>query len=177
MKIISTKIPDVKIIDPHIFEDERGFFLEFFNQRNFEEVIGQSINFVQDNYSKSSKGVLRGLHYQIEPFSQSKLVSVVAGEIYDVVVDIRENSPYFGKWVSENLSSKNRKQIWIPKGFAHGFLTLSDVAEVLYKVDNYQNPKAERVINYKDPLFDINWPEGIEFTLSHKDKISSNYSI
>jgi dTDP-4-dehydrorhamnose 3,5-epimerase len=133
MKAIPLKIPDVKIIEIDLFEDERGFFFESFNQKKFNNAIGKEVNFVQDNHSKSKKGVLRGLHYQIAPFAQAKLLRVISGKIFDVVVDIRKDSPTFGKWVSENLSAKNKKQLWIPEGFAHGFLVLSEVAEIVYK--------------------------------------------
>ena len=127
------KIPDVKLIEPDVFEDERGFFYESFNQQKFNEAIGQNITFVQDNHSKSSKGVLRGLHYQEEPFAQGKLVRVIAGDVFDVAVDIRKGSSTYGQWVSEVLSAENKKQLWIPEGFAHGFMTLSSYAELLYK--------------------------------------------
>ena len=137
MKAISLKIPDVKLIEPDVFEDERGFFFESFNQQKFNEAIGLDVTFVQDNHSKSKKGVLRGLHYQDEPFAQGKLVRVICGEVFDVAVDIRKDSTTYGQWVSEILSGDNKKQLWIPEGFAHGFLTLSDMAEFLYKTTNF----------------------------------------
>lgn len=133
MKVTDTKIPDVKVIEPTVFEDERGFFFESFNQNKFKEAIGYSTAFVQDNHSKSSKGVLRGLHYQLPPHAQGKLVRVVQGEVFDVAVDIRKSSPSFGQWIGETLSAVNKKQLWIPEGFAHGFVALSETAEFLYK--------------------------------------------
>ena len=137
MKVTPLKIPDVKLIEPDVFEDERGFFFESFNQQKFNEAIGQDVTFVQDNHSKSSKGVLRGLHYQEAPFEQGKLVRVIAGEVFDVAVDIRKGSPTYGQWVSEILSAENKKQLWIPEGFAHGFLTISSEAEFIYKTTSY----------------------------------------
>lgn len=159
MKITPLRIPDVKLIEPDVFEDERGFFYESFNQQKFKETIGENITFVQDNHSKSSKGVLRGLHYQEAPFAQGKLVRVIAGEVFDVAVDIRKKSPTYGQWVSEVLSAENKKQLWIPEGFAHGFLTLSDEAEFLYKTTNFYNKESEVSINWEDNDFNIKWPE------------------
>ena len=148
MKVTSLKIPDVKLIEPDVFEDERGFFYESFNQQKLNEAIGKNIAFVQDNHSKSSKGVLRGLHYQDEPFAQGKLVRVIAGEVFDVAVDIRKNSPTYGQWVSEVLSADNCKQLWIPEGFAHGFLTLSDKTEDL--INYFRKDDLEKLaLNYK----------------------------
>jgi len=158
MKVTPLKISDVKLIEPQVFEDERGFFYESFNQQKFNEAIGENITFVQDNHSKSSKGVLRGLHYQEVPFAQGKLVRVVIGEVFDVAVDIRKDSPTYGKWVSEILSAKNKKQLWIPEGFAHGFLTLSDHAEFLYKTTCTYNKQHEKTIHWKRNDFDIKWP-------------------
>ena len=160
MKVTTLKIPDVKLIEPDLFEDERGFFYESFNQQKFNEAIGENIIFVQDNHSKSFKGVLRGLHYQETPFAQGKLVRVVAGEVFDVAVDIRKNSPTFGQWVSEILSAENNKQLWIPEGFAHGFLTLSDEAEFLYKVTNFYSKSHVVTIHYLNNQFSIEWPAG-----------------
>ena len=137
MKVTPLRIPDVKLIEPEVFEDERGFFYESFNQQKFNEAMGENISFVQDNHSKSSKGVLRGLHYQEAPFAQGKLVRVVTGVVFDVAVDIRKESPTYGQWVSEVLSAENKKQLWIPEGFAHGFLTLTDATEFLYKTTNF----------------------------------------
>jgi dTDP-4-dehydrorhamnose 3,5-epimerase len=171
MKVISLKIPDVKLIEPEVLEDERGFFYESFNQQKFNEVIGKDITFVQDNHSKSSKGVLRGLHYQEAPFEQGKLVRVIQGEVFDVVVDIRKSSPTFGQWLSEVLSAENKKQLWIPEGFAHGFMTLSDTAEFAYKTTNYYNPDLEQCISWEDPTLAIHWPlEAANMKISIKDK-------
>lgn len=158
MKVTSLKIPDVKLIEPSVFEDERGFFYESFNQQKFNKEIGENITFVQDNHSKSSKGVLRGLHYQEEPFAQGKLVRVISGEVFDVAVDVRKQSPTYGQWVSQILSAENKKQLWIPEGFAHGFLTLSDMAEFLYKTTNFYNKESECTIHWKDNDFFIEWP-------------------
>ncbi|MFE8102955.1 dTDP-4-dehydrorhamnose 3,5-epimerase [Brenneria goodwinii] len=170
MKVINTKIPDVKIIEPSVFGDERGFFFESFNQKKFEEAIGYSVNFVQDNHSKSSKGVLRGLHYQLAPHAQDKLVRCVTGEVFDVAVDIRKSSPTFGQWVGVHLSAENKRQFWIPAGFAHGFITLSETAEFLYKTTNYYAPVSDRGILWNDESIGIEWPISIEPILSDKDK-------
>ena len=169
MKVIDTKIPDVKIIEPTVFEDERGFFFESFNHKEFEEAIGRSVTFVQDNHSKSSKGVLRGLHYQLPPHPQGKLVRVVQGVVFDVAVDIRKSSPTFGQWVAETLSADNKKQLWIPEGFAHGFLTLSETAEFLYKATNYYSFSSERSIRWNDPDVDVNWNNQNAIVVSSKD--------
>lgn len=171
MNIIDTKIPDVKIIEPKIFGDERGFFFESFNQQQFEEAVGYSVNFVQDNHSKSSRGVLRGLHYQLPPHAQGKLVRCVVGEVFDVAVDIRNKSPTFGQWVGEYLSAENKRQMWIPEGFAHGFVTLSDTAEFLYKTANYYFVASDRGIKWNDEKLAVAWPiEGLTLSLSEKDK-------
>lgn len=165
----SLSIPDVILFTPKIFGDERGFFFESFNQKVFNQLIGRQVNFVQDNHSRSTKNVLRGLHYQIEQ-PQAKLVRVTHGEIFDVAVDIRRSSKTFGKWVGETLSADNKKQLWIPEGFAHGFLVLSDTAEVLYKASNYYAPTAERVLLWNDPTLGVNWPLNFSIpTLSSKD--------
>jgi dTDP-4-dehydrorhamnose 3,5-epimerase len=171
MKVTTLKIPDVKLIEPDVFEDERGFFYESFNQQKFNEVMGEKITFVQDNHSKSSKGVLRGLHYQEKPFSQGKLVRVVAGKVFDVAVDIRKDSLTYGQWVAEVLSAENYKQLWIPEGFAHGFLTLSDNTEVIYKTSNFYSKKDEKTIFYNDQSLKINWPIELvgNIILSKKD--------
>ena len=158
MKVISTKIPDVKVIMPDIFKDDRGYFFESFNQKNFNEAIGSKINFVQDNESKSKKGVLRGMHYQKQPFSQGKLIHVNHGEIFDVALDIRKESPTYGEWVSEILSADNKKQLWIPEGFAHGFLVLSDTADFEYKCTEYYDASDEGSVLWNDPNLDIPWP-------------------
>lgn len=167
-------IPDLFLIEPKIFGDDRGFFFESFNSKTFNNAIGRDVTFVQDNHSKSSKNVLRGLHYQLAPKAQGKLVRVTQGEVFDVAVDVRKNSPTFGQWVGEILSAENKKQLWIPEGFAHGFLTLSDTAEFLYKTTDYYAPELERSIIWNDETLGINWPliEGIPPILSEKDKSS-----
>jgi dTDP-4-dehydrorhamnose 3,5-epimerase len=174
MKVTPLHIPDVLLIEPEIFGDNRGFFFESFNQENFEKIIGKKINFVQDNHSKSIKGVLRGLHYQLPPKAQGKLIRVTQGEVFDVVVDLRQTSVTFGKWIGEILSAENKKQIWIPEGFAHGFLTLSDTAEFLYKTTNFYSLEHEHSIIWNDPNIGINWPD-INIVLSAKDKVASTF--
>ncbi|EDY9314583.1 dTDP-4-dehydrorhamnose 3,5-epimerase, partial [Salmonella enterica] len=171
MNVIKTEIPDVLIFEPKVFSDERGFFMESFNQKVFEEAVGRKIEFVQDNHSKSTKGVLRGLHYQVQPYAQGKLVRCIAGEVFDVAVDIRKDSETFGKWVGVNISSENKRQLWIPEGFAHGFLVLSDSADFLYKTSNYYSPIHERGIVWNDPTININWPINIDKILSEKDTV------
>jgi len=170
MKFIKTKIPDVVIIEPKVFGDDRGYFMETFRQDLFEKNV-RKINFVQDNESKSKRGVLRGLHYQLPPFAQSKLVRVIKGSVIDVAVDIRKGSPTFGKYVAVELSEENKRQLFIPRGFAHGFLVTSDEAIFTYKVDNYYAPKYDRSIRFNDPDIDINWnfPKE-EILVSDKDK-------
>lgn len=170
MKIIDTNIPDVKIIEPTVFGDERGFFMETWNQKQFEELVtGMPTNFVQDNHSKSKKGILRGLHYQTKN-TQGKLVRVISGEVFDVAVDIRRNSPTFGQWVGEYLSAANKRQLWIPEGFAHGFYVTSDDAEFVYKCTDYYNPSAEQSILWCDKDIGIRWPlVGSQPLLSPKD--------
>lgn len=158
MNVIPTAIPDVLIIEPKVFGDERGFFYESFNEQAFKAATGLDVLFVQDNHSKSAKNVLRGLHYQTAPKAQGKLVRVIAGEVFDVAVDLREGSPTFGKWVGETLSAANKRQMWIPPGFAHGFLTLSESAEFLYKTTDYYSPEHERGILWNDPQLAISWP-------------------
>ncbi|WP_340621453.1 dTDP-4-dehydrorhamnose 3,5-epimerase [Xenorhabdus siamensis] len=170
MNVIKTAIPDVLIFEPKVFGDERGFFFESFNQKVFEEAVGRSVTFVQDNHSKSSKGVLRGLHYQLEPYTQGKLVRCISGEVFDVAVDIRKNSPTFGQWIGVNLSADNKRHFWIPEGFAHGFLTLSDTAEFLYKTTNYYAPQYEGSIMWNDEKLAIEWPLEITPQLSAKDQ-------
>ena len=169
MKVTPTKISDVLIIEPKIFSDERGFFFESFNQQAFNEAVGREVVFVQDNHSQSSKGVLRGLHYQAEPYAQGKLVRVVAGEVFDVAVDIRPSSSTFGQWVGVNLSADNKKQLWIPEGLAHGFLVLSDTAEFLYKTTRYWCAGAEHTLLWDDPTLSIQWPLSSSPILSSKD--------
>ncbi|VVE24509.1 dTDP-4-dehydrorhamnose 3,5-epimerase [Pandoraea morbifera] len=170
MQLIATAIPDVKVVEPKVFGDARGYFFESFNQRNFDTALGETLTFVQDNQSRSARGVLRGLHYQVQQ-PQGKLVRVLQGEIYDVAVDIREGSPTFGKWVAEVLSAENKQQLWIPAGFAHGFVVTSETAEVLYKTTDYWAPQFERCIRWDDPTLAIPWPlEGITPLVSDKDR-------
>lgn len=169
MKVFETEIPAVKIIEPAVFGDERGFFMETWNQKTFEEkVVGKPIQFVQDNHSKSNKGILRGLHYQAEN-TQGKLVRVVSGEVFDVAVDIRKDSPTFGKWVGVYLSAENKRQLWIPEGFAHGFYVTSESAEFVYKCTNYYHPASEISIAWNDENIGIQWPLSSAPTLSNKD--------
>lgn len=171
MKIIPAQIPDVLIIEPKVFGDARGFFYESFNQQAFQAATGLEVNFVQDNHSRSSKGVLRGLHYQLPPYAQGKLVRCVRGAVFDVAVDIRKTSPTFGQWVGVELSEENHRQFWIPPGFAHGFLTLTDSADFLYKTTAYYAPSHDRCIAWNDPDIGIEWPdEGGAPQLSEKDK-------
>jgi len=170
MNVIQTEIADVLILEPRVFGDDRGFFFESFNAKVFQEKTGLDLNFVQDNHSRSLKNVLRGLHYQIQQ-AQGKLVRVVAGEIFDVAVDIRKNSPTFGSWVSCILSAENKRQFWVPAGFAHGFLVTSDSAEVLYKTTDYYAPQHERSLLWNDPKLAIAWPlAGNQPILSAKDR-------
>lgn len=176
MNITKTDISDVLIFEPKIFGDERGFFMESFNQKIFETAIGRKVNFVQDNHSKSTKGVLRGLHYQLPPFAQGKLVRCVVGEVFDVAVDIRKNSKTFGQWVGVNLSAENKKQLWIPEGFAHGFCVLSETAEFVYKTTNYYSLDCDRGIFWNDPVLNICWPKDSDFILSTKDINQMSFS-
>ena len=164
------------LIEPEVFGDDRGFFYESFNQKKFNEAVGQNITFVQDNHSKSTKGVLRGLHFQ-NPNPQGKLVRVSQGEVFDVAVDIRKDSPTFGRWVSEILSAKNKRQLWIPEGFAHGFLVLSDTAEFLYKTTEYYAPEFEKVILWNDLSLDIKWPVTDAPKLSKKDQQALPFAL
>nr|WP_319536025.1 dTDP-4-dehydrorhamnose 3,5-epimerase [uncultured Vibrio sp.] len=174
MKVIDTKIPDVKIIEPTVFGDERGFFMETWQQKKFEELVtGKPTQFVQDNHSKSKKGILRGLHYQTEN-TQGKLVRVVSGEVFDVAVDVRKDSPTFGRWVGVYLSAENKRQLWIPEGFAHGFYVTSDEAEFVYKCTNYYDPSSEVSILWDDKNIGIQWPLDGPLTLSEKDKKAIN---
>lgn len=175
MKVTACKIPDVLLIEPKLFGDDRGFFYESFNQKNFDAATGLSLNFVQDNHSKSTKGVLRGLHYQVQ-HPQGKLVRVVAGEVFDVAVDIRPGSPTFGHWVGEILSASNHRQLWVPPGLAHGFLVLSDSAEFLYKTTDYYAPAYERCIAWNDPTLAITWPKmDAPPALSAKDAAGASF--
>ena len=170
MKAIPLTIPDIIIFEPKIFGDDRGFFFESFNQIIFKKLTGISPTFVQDNHSKSIKRVLRGLHYQLPPKEQGKLIRAIQGEIFDVVVDIRKDSPTYGHWLGEVLSAGNKKQLWIPPGFAHGFLTLSETAEILYKTTDFFAPESERCIAWNDPEIGIEWPLQGEPILSKKDQ-------
>jgi len=172
MKVTQTKLAGVLVIEPRVFGDERGFFFESFNQRAFDEAAGAHVDFVQDNHSKSSRNVLRGLHYQLPPKAQGKLVRVVQGEVFDVAVDLRKNSKTFGHWVGEILSAENKKQLWIPAGFAHGFLTLSETAEFLYKTTDYYSPAHERCIRWDDAQLAIDWPMQGAPSLSAKDAVA-----
>lgn len=169
MKATRLEIPEVILFEPKVFGDERGFFYESFNQQTFNQLTGLNVQFVQDNHSKSQKGVLRGLHYQLPPKAQGKLVRVVQGEVFDVAVDIRQNSPTFGQWVSAILSAENKQQLWIPEGFAHGFLTLSETAEFLYKTTDYYAPEMERCIVWDDEELGIDWPFKLNIKVSNKD--------
>ena len=168
MKVTLLDIPEVCLIEPRVFSDDRGFFFESFNQRQFNEIVGRNVVFVQDNHSRSVKNVLRGLHYQIV-HPQGKLVRVVLGEVFDVAVDIRRSSPTFGQWVGQQLSAENKKQLWIPEGFAHGFVTLSEHAEFLYKTTGYYAPEHERCIRWNDSDLGIKWPLTGEPLVSDKD--------
>ena len=169
MKVIATRLPDVLVIEPKVFGDDRGFFYESFNARAFAEATGCTLQFVQDNHSRSTRGVLRGLHYQIEQ-AQGKLVRVTAGEVLDVAVDIRRSSPTFGQWASVRLSAQNHRQMWVPPGFAHGFVVLSESADFLYKTTDYYAPSAERCIRWDDPQLAIDWELDGTPILSAKDQ-------
>jgi dTDP-4-dehydrorhamnose 3,5-epimerase len=169
MRVIPTSIPDVLIFEPRVFGDERGFFLESWNARDFCNAAGSDIRFVQDNHSRSRRGVLRGLHYQIKQ-PQGKLVRVVSGRVFDVAVDLRKSSPTFGRWTGAELGGDNHRQLWIPAGFAHGFLVLSDSADFLYKTTEYYAPEHERSVAWNDPVVGIDWPTEVTPVLSAKDK-------
>lgn len=168
MKATRLAIPDVVLFEPRVFGDERGFFFESYTERVFNEAIGREVRFVQDNHSRSAHNVLRGLHYQIRQ-PQGKLVRVIAGSVFDVAVDLRKSSPTFGKWVGEILSGENKKQMWVPEGFAHGFVVLSDSAEFLYKTTDYYAPEHERAIAWNDPTLAIDWPISGTPSISGKD--------
>lgn len=168
MKVTPLAIPDILLIEPEVFSDERGFVFESFNQRRFAEAVGRTVTFVQDNHSGSAKNVLRGLHYQIRQ-PQGKLLRVLAGRVFDVAVDLRKSSPTFGLWVSETLTAENKRQLWLPEGFAHGFLVLSDYAEVAYKSTDYWAPKHERCIAWNDATLAIRWPLASVPIVSAKD--------
>jgi dTDP-4-dehydrorhamnose 3,5-epimerase len=168
MNVVRTAIPEVLVLEPKVFGDDRGFFFESFNQRLFDEAVGRRVGFVQDNHSRSVKGVLRGLHYQVQQ-PQGKLVRVVQGEVFDVAVDLRKSSPTFGQWTGERLSAENKKQLWVPEGFAHGFLVLSESAEFLYKTTDFYAPQYERCLNWSDRDLAVDWPLAGEPALSSKD--------
>jgi dTDP-4-dehydrorhamnose 3,5-epimerase len=170
MKVIATDIPDVRIIEPRVFGDSRGFFMESFNQNAFAAAVGEAVVFVQDNHSRSGRHVLRGLHYQIR-HAQGKLVRVVNGEVFDVAVDLRRSSPSFGRWVGHTLSAENKRQLWVPAGFAHGFLVTGDAAEFLYKTTDYYAPEHERCIRWDDPVLNIAWPIDGAPLVSAKDRL------
>lgn len=177
MQITRLAIPEVMVLTPKVFGDDRGFFFESFNQQQFEQAAGLPANFVQDNHSRSQRGVLRGLHYQLPPKAQGKLVRVVAGEVFDVAVDIRKRSPTFGRWVGARLSAENKQQLWIPAGFAHGFVTLSDSAEFLYKTTDYYSPAHERCIAWNDPAIGVDWQYEGEALLSAKDRAGCEFAV
>ncbi|MDP3254316.1 MAG: dTDP-4-dehydrorhamnose 3,5-epimerase [Hydrogenophaga sp.] len=172
MNVTPTRIPDVLIIEPKVFGDARGFFLESFNQRAFNEATGLDLSFVQDNHSRSTRGVLRGLHYQVQQ-PQGKLVRVVRGAVFDVAVDIRRGSPTFGQWVGVELSESNHRQLWVPPGLAHGFLVISESADFLYKTTDYYAPQHERCIAWNDPGIGIEWPAVVQPILSPKDQLGA----
>jgi dTDP-4-dehydrorhamnose 3,5-epimerase len=169
MRVIPTSIPDVLVIEPQVFGDSRGFFLESFNAKAFQQATGSDVSFVQDNHSRSQRNVLRGLHYQIQQ-PQGKLVRVVQGAVFDVAVDIRQSSPSFGQWVGVELTEENHRQLWVPAGFAHGFVVLSESADFLYKTTDYYAPEHERCIRWDDPEIGIEWPINADLQLSSKDK-------
>ncbi len=175
MKVMAAAIPDVLLLEPTIYQDERGSFFESFNQKRFEDAVRRNVSFVQDNHSHSLRHVLRGLHYQISR-PQGKLVRVAVGEVFDVAVDLRRRSPTYGKFVSTVLSAANNKQLWIPEGFAHGFLVLSDTAEILYKITDYYVPEDERCLIWNDPDIGIDWPKDSEPILSAKDRLGLHLS-
>jgi dTDP-4-dehydrorhamnose 3,5-epimerase len=171
--VIPTAIPDVLILEPKVFGDARGFFFESYSEQDFKTATGLDVKFVQDNHSRSSKGVLRGLHYQLPPHAQGKLVRCVRGAVFDVAVDIRQSSPTCGKWVGVELSEHNHHQFWIPPGFAHGFVTLTDTADFLYKTTAYYSPMHERGLSWCDPVVGVSWPDVTKpFSLSEKDKLA-----
>lgn len=175
MKATPLAIPEVILFEPKVFGDDRGFFFESFSQQRFDEAVGQHYDFVQDNHSRSSRGVLRGLHYQLPPHAQGKLVRVVEGEVFDVAVDIRRSSPTFGQWVGAHLSAENQHQLWVPPGFAHGFVVLSESAQFLYKTTSYYAPASERSIMWNDPQLGIGWPGDAAPSLSAKDAVASRF--
>jgi dTDP-4-dehydrorhamnose 3,5-epimerase len=177
MKVTPTAIPGVLILEPKVFGDERGFFMESFNQKAFNEAVGHEVTFVQDNHSRSAKGVLRGLHYQLPPHAQGKLVRVTQGAVFDVAVDIRKKSPTFGQWAGIALSGENHRQLWLPPGMAHGFLVLTASADFLYKTTDYYAPPLEACIRWDDPALGIRWPNvGQPPTVSQKDALGALFA-
>ncbi len=177
MKVTPTAIPDVLILEPQVHGDARGFFMESFNQREFDAAVGRHVEFVQDNHSRSVRGVLRGLHYQLAPHAQGKLVRVASGSVFDVAVDLRRSSPSFGRWAGVELSDTNRRQLWIPPGFAHGFLVLSDSADFLYKTTAYHAPQAERSLRWDDLTVNARWPNaGTPPRLSARDAAAPDFA-
>ena len=177
MHVTPAEIPDILVIEPTVFSDDRGFFLESFNQQVWEEKTGLKTTFVQDNHSRSTRGVLRGLHYQLPPSAQAKLVRCSVGEIYDVAVDIRRGSRSFGQWYGCTLSEKNMKQLWVPEGFAHGFMVTSEVAEVQYKTTSYYDPQSDRSILWCDSDLKIDWPTTVTPVLSEKDQAGKPFGL
>ena len=178
MKVVATELPEVLILEPKVFGDERGFFLESYNRRAFNAAVGYEVEFVQDNHSRSARGVLRGLHYQLSPHEQGKLVRVVRGRVFDVAVDLRRQSSRFGKWVGVELSDTNQRQLWIPPGFAHGFLVLSEIADFAYKTTSYYAPEAEAAVCWNDPTLAIAWPtENVAVTISGKDAAAPRLAV
>lgn len=169
MKATPLALPEVLLLEPRVFPDDRGWFYESFNARSFAAATGLDVTFVQDNHSRSSRGVLRGLHYQLDPAAQGKLVRAVTGSILDVAVDVRRSSPTFGQWVAEALSAQNKRQLWVPIGFAHGFIALEDGTEVFYKTTDFYHKPSERSIRWDDPALAIGWPEGLTPLLADKD--------
>lgn len=174
MNVTPLAIPEAVLLEPKVFGDSRGFFFESFNQRQFNEAVGRDVTFVQDNHSRSTRHVLRGLHYQIQQ-TQGKLVRVVRGEVFDVAVDLRRSSPTFGQWVGECLSEENKRQLWIPEGFGHGFVVLSETAEFLYKTTDYYAPQFERTILWNDPSLAVEWPINAPPVLSAKDLVGTPF--
>jgi dTDP-4-dehydrorhamnose 3,5-epimerase len=172
MKVTQTSLPEVLILEPKVFGDDRGFFMESFNQQAFDAAVGHPVTFVQDNHSRSARGVLRGLHYQLPPHEQGKLVRVTAGRVFDVAVDVRRSSARFGQWAGVELSGENHLQFWIPPGFAHGFLVLSDTADFLYKTSGYYAPESEASVRWDDPTLNVDWPRVGGPLLSPKDAMA-----
>lgn len=175
MKVTPTAITDVLVLEPNVFGDERGYFMETFNQQEFNSAVGRHVEFIQDNHSRSSKGVLRGLHYQVPPHAQGKLVRATYGAVIDVAVDLRRSSRTYGQWIALELTAANKKQVWIPPGLAHGFLVTSDIAEVQYKVTSYYDHESERSIRWNDKFLAIKWPEIGNIVLSERDKNAAEF--